>query len=388
MNPVVLDVETSIFQRGNAYSDRNKLCYVGMWDGKSYASFQVDGFGNPYGEAIKSASSHLRDNGYNLVIGFNVKFDIAWCHRYGIILDDFNIWDLQLAEFIISAQASPLPSLDDTCSRVGIHGKSGDISSRYWALGIDTPNIPVGEMEAYLRNDCEIEYELFNWQVAYLRDKPKLKRLIWNACQDLRLTREMECNGIRFNLGASRALGDTKLLRIEEIDTQLDSLVGQEKGFINWNSPDWLSAILYGGTILVDGTESYEFQYKDGRTATKTRKQKQPLKFPRLVEPLRNSKAAKDGFFFTNEGVLRKLKATGVAKAIIKLVLERNTIDTQVNRYLHGIPRLYEEMDWTNSFIHGQLQHCTARTGRLASSKPNVQNLPPEANQFIQTRFQ
>lgn len=390
MTPLVLDTETTIFKKGNPYADRNKLCYLGMFDGSDYSPFQLDGFHRPYGEAIGGIRNLLSSYGVPLIIGFNIKFDLAWMHRYGILPKHYFIWDCQLAEFILTGQNRPLPSLDETCARMDINGKSGDIADRYWNQGIDTPEIPEDEMFSYLENDCRITWELYRHQSSLLGvegPERERRRLIWNACQDLRLTGEMERNGIAYDLGQSRNLGDTKLGRIKEIDSILNSLVGKEEGVINWNSGDWLSAILYGGTILIDGTESYEFQYKDGRTATKTRKIRVPVKFEQLVEPLRNTKAAKDGIWLTNEGILRKLRAAGKAKKIIELVLERTKIDTQVTRYLHGIPDLYNTMDWTSGFIHGQLQHCTARTGRLASSKPNVQNLDEAALACIKTRF-
>lgn len=391
MVPICIDVETSIFQHGNAYSDRNKLCYLGAFDGRIYNSYQLDGFNKPYGgvlDNIRNLFLSLDDS--PIIIGFNVKFDLSWMNRYDILPKHYFVWDCQLADFILAGQATPLPSLEDTCLRHGLSGKSGNIAELYWSKGIDTPDVPEGEMFEYLENDCRITWELFKRQTALVGvdgEYKDLKRLIWNSCQDLRLTREMECNGILYDLAKSKELGDTKLHRIKEIDSILNSVVGKEEGLINWNSGDWLSAILYGGTILIDGSESYEFQYKDGRRTIKTRKTKVPIKFERLVEPLRNTKAAKDGVFLTNEGILRKLRATGKAKQIIQLVLERTKIDTQVSRYLHGIPELYTTMDWTGGFIHGQLQHCTARTGRLASSKPNVQNLDDEAMKCIKTRF-
>ena len=387
MRPLIIDVETTIFQKGNPHADRNKLCYLGCYDGVSYRGWRLDGFGEPYGEKIREICAVLRD--YDLVVGFNIKFDLHWMKRYGIPNKFGSLWDLQLCHFICSGQATPLPSLDSACNMVSLSGKCGDIAAKYWDKNIDTPDIPIPEMEAYLENDCRIEWDLFQFQIKHLSDKPKLKRLIWNACQDLQLTGEMEDNGILYDIRQSRELGDKKLLRIQEIDRELDTLAGVEAGTINWNSGEQLSTVLYGGTLYTDGTEDYEFHYKDGRTANKRRKVRRATNFARIVEPLRGTAAAKDGNWLTNEGILHKLhhKALAKPKQIIQLQLERSALDTQVNRYLHGIPDLYDEMDWTDSIIHGQLQHSTARTGRLASSKPNIQNLTPEALSCIKTRF-
>ena len=383
MKAVVVDTETTTFQKGGPFCDRNKLCYLGTYDGVSGRRWRLDGFGTPYGESIGEINDFLR--AYDLLIGFNVKFDLHWIKRYGISFIG-NVWDCQLTDFIIHGQSSPLSSLESVLLRLALPPKITTIAAKYWDKGIDTPQVPQEEMELYLENDCLTEWELYQWQIKYLEDMPKLKRLIWNACQDLKLTQEMEYNGILYDLEKSQELGDRKLERIGEIDRELNSIIGRND--INWNSGDQLSAVLYGGTIYINGTEQYTFTYKDGRTTEKCRSINVPITFNRLVEPLRNTSTAKDGFFFTNEGVLRKLKAVGKAKQIITFILERTKIETQVSRYLHGIPKLYKEMDWTNSLIHGQLQHAVTKTGRLASAKPNIQNLPPEALCLIKTRFQ
>lgn len=384
MLPICCDVETTIFQNGNPYAQRNKLCYIGMYDGGESCLFRIEYSEQPYNEALRHSTTII--NKYNLFVAFNAKFDIAWLRRYGIeIPKHMQVFDLQLVEFIITGQENPFPSLDDTCKRVGIAGKSGDIASRYWNQGIDTTEIPSNELEEYLQQDLRAEWELFQWQLKYLEDKPQLKRLCWDACQDFLVTQEMEHNGLFYDLELSKQIGDAYNERIKEIDLSLASCVCQPVA--NWNSGDWISCVLYGGTCQMDITEEFEFEYKDGRTATKHRKAKLPITFPRLVEPLKGTELKKQGFFSTDEGTLRRLRCTGISRKIVELMLERNKIEKKVGTYFHGIPKLYGEMDWTNSVIHGQLNHARAKTGRLSSSHPNQQNLDPECRRCIKTRF-
>jgi DNA polymerase I-like protein with 3'-5' exonuclease and polymerase domains len=384
MKPIVVDVETTSFMKGNPYSDKNKLCFVGHFDGNELATHPVDYGEEPYADVARELMERLFQ--YDLFVAFNAKFDFAWLRRYGINLQHCNIWDLQIIDFIIHGQTPPYPSLNVVCNKLNLDSKSDDLASKYWDQGIDTPDIPETELREYLAGDLKAEWGLFQWQLKYLKDKPLLKRLCWDACQDLLITQEMEHNGLFFDFELSKQLGDKLSERIREIDGHLSELVDAPVG--NWNSNDWISAILYGGTCWLDIQEEFDFQYKDGRVATKRRKAKVPITFPRLVEPLKGTELKKQGYFEVNEGVLHKLKASGEARKLIQLILERNKIDKQVGTYFYGIPKLYGEMDWTNNIIHGQLNHCVAITGRLSSSKPNQQNLDPELKRCIKTRFQ
>lgn len=386
MRPVVLDTETSIFMKGAPYAQRNKLCYVGFWDSSGHRSFKLDGFGEPYGQQITAINGFLGDSQHGLVIGFNIKFDLAWVRRYGISLKDKRVWDLQLAEFIINNQSVKMPSLNNTCERVGLGRKLDVVAVEYWAKNIDTPQVPQELMLEYLENDCKIEWDLFHWQMNYLKDKPKLKRLIWDSCQDLLITHEMEWNGLLYAIKESKQIGDEIVQQIQHLDRELSSIV--DIPVDKWNSNDYLSAILYGGQIDELGVEPYTFVYKDGRTIEKLRKVKIPRIFPRLVEPLDGTKVKKEGFWSVDEGTLRKLKADyGVGARIIQLVLQRNKLEKKVSTYYHGFPKLYEEMDWSDDILHGQLNHCVAGTGRLSSSRPNQQNMDGEVRQCIKTRF-
>lgn len=379
----ILDVETTIFQHGSVYSDCNKLCYVGLYDGESFSLFDIEYSSRPYAEQLQQIQAIL--DSWDVVVAFNAKFDISWARRYGLDLAKLHCVDLQLLEFIITGQERPFPSLDDTCKRCGIAGKSDDLDSRYWSQNIDTTEIPEQELREYLEGDLRAEWELFQWQLKYLEDKPLLKRLCWDACQDLLVTAEMEWNGLLFDFDLAAKLGDECAETIAKIDRRLPALVSQPVG--NFNSGDWVSCVLYGGTCKLDIEEEFEFQYSEGRVATKKRKAKFPITFPRLVEPLKGTELKKKGFWEVNEGVLLKLKAKGAAKEIIELLLERNKLDKQLGTYYRGWPRIYEEMQWTNGIIHGQLNHARTKTGRLSSSKPNQQNVDPLLKQCLKTRF-
>ena len=56
--------------------------------------------------------------------------------------------------------------------------------------------------------------------------------------------------------------------------------------------------------------------------------------------------------------------------------------------YYKGLPNLINEMNWSFGKIYGQLNQCVAKTGRLASSKPNLQNFDSEIKGLFYSRYE
>lgn len=387
MKYLVLDVETTGATNdtfGNPFTADNRLVYFGGWSG-SYWDFPII-YGNvPYGHSINQINRGI--HGAELLVGFNIKFDLHWLRRYSC-LDWSNlpdIWDCQLAHFILTGQTAPYPSLSDVCEYYGIEGKLDVVKTEYWNKGIDTDQIPEDVLREYLKQDVMVTQQIFELQKQELQKNPQLKRLIWYNCQDLKITAEMEWNGIKYDIKKSMEKGDFLEKRISEIDRSLSGLFPALD--INWNSDNHLSAILYGGSLSFPVKESYVFTYKDGRTAEKVRNAAKLIEFTRLVNPIKGTELKKEGFWSVSEKVLRKLKVSGTAKLIVDGVLERATLETKRNRYYHGFPILYEKMGWEDEILHTNLNHVVAATGRLSSTKPNIQNMEEEMRECVVTRF-
>src|SRR4051812_46991942 len=91
---------------------------------------------------------------------------------------------------------------------------------------------------------------------------------------------------------------------------------------INFNSPEHISAMLYGGTIKVKTREAYEFKYKDGRTKIKEHWVDKPYVLPRLIAPLEGTKGAKEGVWSVAEDILVSLRPKETTKRIIEVIIE------------------------------------------------------------------
>ena len=217
-------------------------------------------------------------------------------------------------------------------------------------------------------------------------------------CMDLLCLVDMERNGIVFN--TEKAMEHAKGIaeRQSTLYSRLVSLVGCD--VININSGDHLSAMLYGGTI-VDTIRIPVGHYKSGAKTGQVRYKLEDVRYdmPRIVEPLPKTHTAKSQkrldegletehtLWGVNEPVLRSLKAKGIAKEVLTIILEYSKLDKLRGTYLEGYTDLIQEMHWEHNMLHPSLNQCTAVTGRLSSSKPNSQNADKKTKLFCETRY-
>ena len=204
--------------------------------------------------------------------------------------------------------------------------------------------------------------------------------------QDLLVLQEMEFNGLIYNEEKSEELANELNEQIRQIDQAL--LEHHHCSEFNPNSVDHLSAFLYGGSIRLRRKEPCGY-FKSGsrKGEPKDRWVDYEVVFERLVKPLKGTELAKEGLYSTDEPTLRSLKGSGKAMEIIELLLKRAELDKRVSTYYLGLLKLREKLNWPKGKIHGQLNQCVARTGRLSSSKPNMQNFDGEIKDLFLSRF-
>jgi DNA polymerase I-like protein with 3'-5' exonuclease and polymerase domains len=70
------------------------------------------------------------------------------------------------------------------------------------------------------------------------------------------------------------------------------------------------------------------------------------------------------------------------------MLMERSGLEKRRGTYLHGLPEMMKEMDWDENMIHGQLNQVVAVTGRLSSSKPNMQNFDKKISTLFISRYE
>lgn len=385
MDYLVLDVETTTSNKGNPFDETNKLCYVGLLSNgwSSLCDIEYSDHANRW--ALDSIQTAI-DNSTTLV-GFNIKFDLHWIKRYGINYSTKRIWDCQLVHFILTGQRESYPSLNDVSKYYGLASKLDVVASEYWSAGVDTPDIPRDILEEYLQQDLVLTEQVYLKQLEQVSQLPiATQRLISLHNQDLLVLQEMEFNGLIYNEEKSEELANELNQQIRQIDQAL--FEHHQCSEFNPNSVDHLSAFLYGGSIRLRRKEPCGY-FKSGsrKGEPKDRWVDYEVVFERLVKPLKGTELAKEGLYSTDEPTLRSLKGSSKAMEIIELLLKRAELDKRVSTYYLGLLKLREKLNWPKGKIHGQLNQCVARTGRLSSSKPNMQNFDGEIKDLFLSRF-
>ena len=379
MNIFALDTEITTFNKGNPFDERNHLVLGAFGNTSEYHRFNTNHMGIVQ-ELLDRAS---------MVVLFNAKFDLHWLRKCGVTFSvRLPIWDCQLAEFILSNQQWKYPSLDESCEKRKLPRKLDIVKTEYWDKGINTDAIPFEILDEYLKGDIVSTFSLYLAQVEEFKKpehqgKYKLFRL---HCYDLMVLQQMEYNGYVYDVRASRE----EAIQLEKECSKLDSAILAEYPDvpINLGSPDHISCMLYGGTI-VETIKVPVGVYKSGtrQGEVKYRNMDQEYVLPRLIEPIRGSELAKEGYFGTSEDILRNLPAKGKVKKIIGLLLERRGIEKLRGTYYNGVPDLIDTMHWKDNIVHGQLNQCVAKSGRLSATKPNQQNMSSSVKRFCISRY-
>lgn len=384
MRSLILDVETTISNKGNPFDETNKLCYVGLL-GSIPRTISIEYGDEPYRHKLDEIQKEIDES--EILVGFNIKFDLHWLRKYGINFVGKRIWDCQLVHFILTGQQYPYPSLNSVSAYYDLGSKLDVVATEYWSNKIDTPNIPKDILEEYLIGDLQLTQKVYEKQLEEFASSAKtMQRLISLHNQDLLILQEMEYNGLLFDEKQSNVLAEELQEQIKKIDDILfeyHSLVD-----FNPNSTEHLSAFLYGGIIKVKRRETIGL-FKTGtrKGQAKERWVLHEITFDRLVNPLKGSELEKEGFFSTDEQTLKSLKGNKKAKEVIELLLHRAVLEKRLSTYYKGLVDLRKEMNWHEGRLHGQLNQCVARTGRLSSSKPNLQNFDGEIKTLFRSRY-
>lgn len=393
MTTLVLDFETSIYNNGNPFDSRNFAVTYSHYDG-------VDMHHARYDEP--DFKSHLKDvvSVCTLLVGCNVKFDLHWLRNLGVTLPaKCRVFDVQLCEFILSGQTNSFASLNSLAELYSLPTKLDEVAS-YWEKGISTEDIPSDVVEEYNNYDVELTYQVYLKQLEDPRMTGALKKLTLLQGADLLVLQEMEYNGIKFD--KESALQEAKTLKKElnVIKKELTKLLGP----INFNSGEQLSVVLFGGAYEVEIRHDEERVYKSGprKGETYTRSILDSVSVieclgffkPNPKDELAKTKGKPDNelfpgtrYYSTASDVLGQLPArTNVQKVVLAKLARMAYIEKLVGTYLEAFPSRLEEKQW-GDYLHGQYNQCIARTGRLSSSSPNMQNAPAELDKYLVSRY-
>ena len=311
------------------------------------------------------------------IVGHNLKFDLNWMRYLGVDFSKQQLFCTQVAEYLILGQRG--------MGKLSLH----DLSVKYlsvdkidrvkimWDAGYETSEIPLSILVPYQEQDCYNALAIYQRQ-AEIIDEMEMNALVAVQMETIRVLSEIECNGMKFDVGVAHEHISRITSELEEIDWKLRDAIDIPN--INLDSAHELSVVLYGGTLKQDGEEWVIREFKDYSTYYPRKAIiETPIKGLGF-DPPKGSETKFPGIFQTNKNVIKILKAkTKKQKDVKALLIKRSklakALETMVSS--DGTKGLINKV-MADGCIHSQYNMTIAKTGRLTSSDPNGQNLPRE----------
>jgi DNA polymerase I len=327
---------------------------------------------------------HLRlllDDGTHMLIGHNIKFDLHYLmvqhSSAGAWLHTGEIWDTQLAEYLLSGQTKIYPSLDYCSEKYGGTLKDDQIK-KMWDAGVDTEDIPLELLKEYLSNDVNNTELVFLCQYVAATELGMMP-LIKSQMKALKATIEMEFNGMHFDRRIANDLHAIIQPQLDDLYATIATYMSHECGIHdpNPNSNVHIGLMLFGGIqkylsseAQLDAVTGMPKMYKTG---------------PRKGHPVLKNMPQETKIFGTYEGLGTKTPSGQWAVGndalskfkdpVVQCILEMRGLSKDIATYYEG----YSELVWgSTNLIHHSLNHCSTGTGRLSCTSPNLQNTTTE----------
>ena len=274
-------------------------------------------------------------------VGHNLKFDIAMMREAGIPVRG-KLFDTLIAHYLLDPdQRHGLDRLAGThlhYAPVPISALIGEKKKEQ----IHMTDVPLDQLSDYACEDADITVQLRDLLEPQLKERKLQEVFETIECPLIPVLIEMEANGIALDTGALAEISDKLAVNIAEYQKTVYELVGHE---FNLNSPKQLGEVLFDEMNLAD-----------------------------------KPKKTKTGQYQTNEDVLQKLAGT---HEIVRTLLDYRSATKLKSTYVDALP---EELCVKTGRIHTSFNQAVTTTGRLASSNPNIQNIPIRTEQGQEIR--
>jgi DNA polymerase-1 len=273
--------------------------------------------------------------------GHNLKFDIAMLRAAGIEVRG-KLFDTMLAHYLLDPdQRHGLDKLAGThlgYAPVPITALIGEKKSDQLSMA----DVAVEKLVDYACEDADVTIQLRKILEPQL-EKRKLTNVFDTIeCPLIPVLVEMEANGIALDTAALKEISGRLAGEIAGYEKKVYELAGHE---FNLNSPKQLGEVLFDELKLAD-----------------------------------KPKKTKTGQYTTNEEVLDQL---ATEHEIARVLLDYREATKLKNTYVDALPEFISKK---TGRIHTSFSQAVTTTGRLASSDPNIQNIPVRTEQGQEIR--
>jgi len=330
---------------------------------------------------------------FTVLVAHNLAFDLAYLLKHHD-LHGLQYWDTQKFHYMQMNRLAIQPSLESVANAWKIPFKKDvEVKERFKA-GIGSDEIDEDLLREYLEEDVRVTEQIFlqqkNYSLSINSDRPSKSdyylRYIKQHMKAVEITTRMACEGIGFDVQAATEEYNKVLDSLELINKSLMESWSQyypkdaDTPF-NPSSPSQIETLLWGGTVKISSQETVldsqgnPVRYKTGKKAgeIKTKRVTKEVRVPKLV----SDKTVKT---FKSRGWEMKSGAhtlenvakydEGLGAKLAKEVRELRDQSKSVNTYYQ--PYIKHSID---GVIYPQYHHTVTATGRLSSSKPNMQNI-------------
>jgi DNA polymerase-1 len=280
-------------------------------------------------------------------IAHNAKYDYAILERYGLTVTPLG-FDTMIAEWLCDPASKHLGLKDLAFHRLGIEmtpitdliGKGKDQKS--------FAEVPVEEAAPYGAADADITLRLAKDLRPEIKEKGQGELLSNIEMPLISVLADMEKEGVGVDVPFFRQMSKELYRRLAELEENIYSIAGEP---FNINSTQQMSDILF-------------------------------LKLKLPHEGLRRTKS---GHYSTAADVLYSLQSLDES-GIVTSIIEFRELGKLKSTYVDALP---EMVNPDTGRIHTSYNQTGAVTGRLASSSPNLQNIPirTEVGQQIRKGF-
>ena len=330
-NFVVLDIETTNLDKGDALNNDNRLLLYTIYNNNNNSI--ITEWANEY--QCSSLIQTLYDADF--VIAHNVKFEIHWMKRCGMDISKVLWFDTMLGEYVLySNQGKPL-GLGAVASRRGLGDKDKYIDT-CMKRGICPSELPRSLVRRRNRLDVRQTLGIFKQQLQELTESDKLG-VLYTKCLLTPVLADIETRGVCLDKDRVNEEYYRLSSEVSDYKRQLEDIAGG----INFKSPPQMANFIYG---------------KLGFKELKNRR----------GEVIRNkpSKQFPDGAPKVDVHTLNALKAsTKEQKDFIELRAKYIKSADALSKYLLFYKGV---VDYYDGVFYGQFNQAVTATQRLSSS--------------------
>ncbi len=263
----------------------------------------------------------------------NAKYDLIVLAEHGADGVRGLLFDTMIAEWLVNPGNTGLSLKNLAWVRLGV--EMTPISELIGTGKNQTTmaHVPVERVAPYAAADVDMTHRLVPLLTAELKERNQ-----WSLFTDVEMPlvpvlMHMERAGVRLDVAALATMSDELRKRLAELETRIQKIVGQP---INVNSTQQLSDALF--TVL--------------------------------GLPTKGLKKTKSGHYSTAANVLERLRGQ---HEVVDLILEHRQLSKLKSTYVDTLPKLVNPR---TGRVHTSYNQTGAVTGRLSSSRPNLQNIP------------